>query len=534
MGVEDVSIMRPLITFAAVAALAACTGSQMPCPSVPSQTGPAAPAAAPASTDDVIEARASGARFEFVFHASRFSSLAYQMDCLAGIIRCSKDAYEALWRDELGGLSKEDERALEEWGALKFTYRGQAERRPSGDVAVDGLPLLPTALSVGRIIRSAGYRSDSVDRFAADLGLFATSSDIARARALIERFEARYEPFWTKSVPIMRKAAEGYAAILQKDLAPLVEQVAAFYGAEMPAHAELSFDLVARPAHESDTSGEFVGHRMLVEVLPGETPAQRVFVVLHELCHYLHWSARRSDLAALATRILDADDPIATPAYGLLDEALATAFGSGMVQRRVNPREFERRIGKPEGLYGEPLIDGGARAVLPLLEALLAEGGTIHDPAFVPRYLEALKRGFPSGMAPRAWLRDWTCAHEPELDGSRKALVDAVWSTQVTCTSSIDARDVSETFKPRSRWTHVVMVRTGEAKKLASLAPWIEKVDAEAVQRQSHKTGPFIYGSVRRGKAPLFVFVAPGDDEMKALVSRFVALQTFRNGVLAD
>jgi hypothetical protein len=475
----------------------------------------------------------AGAKISHVFRTSRFSNLAYQMDCLSGVINCSREAYELLWRTELGGLSEEDKAALGEWGGLKHLYRGQVERVGEADPRGSGLPLRADGLSAGRMLRIAGYRADSQEDFVSSFTLFAKQADVERAKQLTARFEARFAPFWSRSFPLLVRAAKEYAAAMTPDVLAIADRAAVFYGAQLPNQAELPVDLVARPEHASKTRAELVGDRALVEVVIDQQPRQGLHVLLHEQFHFLHWSAKRSALADLALRLIDSEDPPGDVAYGLLDEAVATALATGVVLRTVDEAEFRKRVGKPLGFYGNEFIDAVAQALLPSLETHLAEGRTIHDPIFADRYLDAVKRAFPSGPPPRAYLQSWLCVRQPELNEQYVALRNSVQSTQ-TGTCALEPGEVGELLRTRERWARVILLRNGELMALRKLGQLVGGGDTKAIERRAAKRGSFVYASVQPRKAPLFVFVGRDATELDQLIIRFKRLDALRSGVIAE
>jgi hypothetical protein len=192
-------------------------------------------------------------------------------------------------------------------------------------------------------------------------------------------------------------------------------RTARFYGARLGAADTLAFVLLYRPAGDGDdagTRGQQLARSALVEFVPGEPPEARFDVAIHELCHYLYQRAPLADATALYARFLASGRPAAVPAYNLLDEVLASAVGNGlMARRRLPPAAFDSLLARPGALYDRDEVDRGAKAVLPWLAPWVEAGRTLHDPAFVPAYLDRIERAL--GPRPRR------PAGAPEPHGAR-------------------------------------------------------------------------------------------------------------------
>jgi hypothetical protein len=517
-------------------AAGACGPSPRPCPAVPAPaaTRAVAPAAAASAPEDVpFEARIQGATLVYVFRASKFTNLAYELDCLAGLTHCSKPAFEPIWRDELGGLDAADEQALKDWHALRYRYGGRIQKRDDDSLADPGLPLPLHGRQFESRVRLATYTAGDIGRFAQNVALFFDPPDVRRAVDILGRFAPRFERHWRKVAPVLERAVHDFPATLrQKKLDQLVDQVARFYGADLPAGSEITFDLVARPVHDSASNAEPIVNHALVEVIPGEAPEDRLDVVLHELFHYFYASAKHADLVALLQRFAGSSDPLAYPAHGVLDESLATALGNGIALRRIDAKRLDKRLARPRGLYADDLIDAVSKKLLEPLGSYLDAGHTLGEPAFFTLYMDAVKRAFPDGMPPRAYLRPWICFYELELDKSYDALDRAVRAGQTVSEGSLSP-EARALFAGRKRWTRVLMVRNAE---LAKLRPWQDLVGPDAlaaIEKRAKNGKSFVHAGAQADGVRVFVFVAPDDPAMQELVGRFAKLERMQDGVLA-
>ena len=341
-----------------------------------------------------------GKRLSFVFRASRWSNLLYQLDCLAHLMPCSAEAYEREWKQELGGLDEADRAALERWRAIRYRYQGSIEIQ--SDVDDPALPLPVSTVGVEAHIRLAAYAAGGPEHYASTVGLFMEPADVRESAAIIARFSPRYSRAYEKKDAFLAAQATALTErIRSAKLDSLIERVARFYGSELPPHTELVFELLSRPEHDSASYGQNRGRVSFVEVVPGEKTAPRLAVVMHELFHYFFATSRKKYAARLANRFAESDDPLAYPAWGLLDESLAAAFGNGMVLEKLDPKELKRRLGRRYGLYSDEFIDPVARKLLSRLPALLdREGGLFNDELF-DTYLGLVHEAFRRGC--RRW-----------------------------------------------------------------------------------------------------------------------------------
>ncbi len=507
-----------------------CSGSARqaaaPCPTTASTAPNDASVAGPAH-----EARVDGKRLSFVFRASRWSNLLYQLDCLAHLMPCSVAAYELEWAQQLGGLSKADRAAIARWRSIRYRYQGRIEIQ-SG-VEEPELPIPRGATGVEAHIRLAAYAAAGPERYPSTVGLFMEPADVHESAAIIARFSARYaRAYEKKDATLAAQASELAERIRSAQLDALVERVAAFYGSDLPPHTELTFELLSRPKHDSASYGQNRGRVSFVEIVPGEKADPRLAVVMHELFHFFFATAKRQDAARLANRFAESDDPLAYPAWGLLDESLAAAFGNGMVLEKLDSKELQRRLARPYGLYSDEFIDPVARKLLPRLPALLDnEGGLFSDELF-QTYLALVHESFPHGLPPRAYLRPWVCLYQPSLESAYEALGEIAHSPMTVSESSVVPRRTNNILESRARWTRVIMLRRADLENLSGYRAAVGEDTVTAVLARAKKPGAFV---VARATAPVaFVFVADEAALMKRLVERFSKVSELSSGVLLE
>jgi hypothetical protein len=507
--------------------LFACARADGNCPAVP---GASAPTRSPAERPEVV-ARVTVGNLVYAFRASRFSNLVYQLDCLAETIPCSHEAFRELWQKELGGLSADDSAKLVDWKKLRTEYRGRIQKE-SADLD-PGVPLPRSRRQIEARVRIAGHTANDEARYAENLRILLDEADVARALGVVRHFAPRFDDYWQKQEARTRETAEGFANALRKPaLLHLVTRITSFYRAELPVGTELVFDLLARPSHDSPTHAEQLGERALVEVLADEKPEHRMDVVLHEVFHFFFAAARYESLASLAKSFTSSKHPLAYPAWNLLNESVATAFGNALVMRLLDPKKFEERSQKALGFYADEFIDGLARQLIEPLDAGLKAGMSVFDTAFFDAYMRAMERAHPAGAPPRLVARTFACAYEPELAESFQAFGRIVASPQSASTSSLGEAEDLSLLGERPLWTHVLMARSS---RILAKKPWGSELgpkDRQEIERRAKASEAFVYYAERDGGGRTFVFSAPDDARLLEVVERFGKMSTLKPGVL--
>lgn len=506
--------------------LFACTPPSAQCPAV--ESAPKQPPVHEPRSE--IVTRVDVGNLRYVFRASRFSNLVYQLDCLAETIPCSLEAFREVWQKELGGLSADDSARLADWKKLRQEYSGRIQKEaPDLD---PGVPLPRSRRQIESRIRIAGHMADDENGYAEHLRILIDEADVTRALGIVRHFAPRFDRYWKTNEARTRQAATGFAKALETpSLIELAGHIFAFYQAELPKGTELVFDLVARPRHESPTHAEQLGERALIEVLEQERPEHRLDVVLHEVFHYFFAAAKYEALSKLAKSFTSSKHPLAYPAWNLLNESLATAFGNAMVMRLLDPTKFHELEKKPLGFYADEFIDAVARQLIGPLSGALASGVSVFDAGFFQTYMSAVERAYPKGMPPRVFARTFACAYETELEASYQLFDRIVASAQFASTNPLGAEGLA-ILDARPLWTHVLMARSA---RVLSKQPWGTKLrskDRQEIERRAKRNEAFVYYAERDGGGRTFVFSAPDDARMQEVVQRFGKLETTSTGVL--
>lgn len=491
--------------------------------------GAAAPPAARALEKDV-----GGPALAFALRASPVANLTYQLDCMAYLEHCSRAAYRALWGEKLQ-WGAEDDKRLEAWRALKLAYQGTIRFEEEGTEMAPGFPLLQDpVVQLEEKVRIAALQARTMDELGANLRLVMRPPDAARAVEILSALWPRFLGWWESAGlatagPFIDQSA---ALIEAQGLVEFTLKVARFYQARLPRRAVVPIHVMVRPRTDQGSSnGERLEDQALIEVIEGERAEDRMDVVAHELFHYFHASADLAQAAALARGFVTAAHPASVAAAALVDEALATALGNGLVGRMLTPPEkFARCLARDECLYNDRVVDRAAKALMPVVERYLAEGKTLFSPSFPADFLEAAALVLAEA-GPALYLRTVTVAFDPPFQAAKEALTRAAQSGAVWSSSPVEGPRVLRRLDEYPHLSGVVFVAPKDLGRLAPWEPLLGKATLRKVRAEARRWGAFAFGVRRSPKAYLFVFVAPDGPAAERLVGEFLKCPSASEGV---
>lgn len=471
----------------------------------------------------------SGKLLTIDLDAAPMANLTYQLDCMAKLMPCSTDAYRALWKDL--GWTDEDERALKRWSDVHQRYQGSIRLRDERRSEL-GYPLDPRGPNLPVRLRHAGLIATDAASFRAYFGLLAMPEDVDAAEQVLQRFWPRFEKWWAaKALKQLTPFVNATADLLtKKAVLVLIEQAAAFYEAELPRGFHLPMHLMFRPAKTGASHGQQLEQHSIIEVVDGEAPEDRVDVVAHELFHFFFASRSALKSEALTKQFLDAPSPDSAMAFGLLNEALATALGNGLVAKQVLPAaKYEAQLKKPRALYNDTAIDADAKHLLDTLEQQMKEGKTISSPEFVNAQIEAASAG---GRSPSVYLRRMQLFQEPEFSTLTGVVRSAVPTNNVWSNSPLTHPQTIANVNESPFLSGVVLVSPAH---LAHLASWpvFEQGTRDALATEAKHGAPFVYAARRGPKAWLWVLVAPDTATMTQLIERLPCAPAPVEGVVS-
>ncbi len=464
----------------------------------------------------------------------KVANLVYQLDAVIGVIPTDGSDYEALWKREFL-KTPEDQAALESWRLLRDRYSTSVEIPIEGE-----FPLERPQSSVSPFdkIRLASFQSSNRTDFLERLELVLTPPDIAVADGVLRRFEGPFGAWWTREA---EKRGQSFVQKLDRLLKKperrrQIEQFRSFYEARQPAGSLCSFNLMYRPeAKRGSTAGQQLENYAVVEFLPGEVPEDRLDVVVHELCHYFYSITPGSVRQKFQADFMKSHNPGSTPAFLLLNEGLATAFGNGMVARSVkSPEKFAQLKAKPLSFYNNEGIDRSGKALLSFLDRFLEQKRTIADPEFVNEYIKNLETEFGASLtAPRRFLAGlFLFVEEPLGQGlvrdARQILSVAGMYSSV---GPIESPQNFGSYAANPNLSAVLIVRPESLDTLSARFTLPEGAWA-AIKDAVARDGAAVFGYERSPQAIGVIVVAPDAARALPLLQRLKDAPTRFTGIL--
>jgi hypothetical protein len=243
----------------------------------------------------------------------------------------------------------------------------------------------------------------------------------------------------------------------------------------------LTLSLLYRPSTTipKATTGQNLSDDWAVtEFTTHEGVGSRIGVVLHEYTHYLFGMLPHDQLTALRTRIVQSDANGAG-AWKLFNEAMASAIGNGRIVREFStPADWQAYRARPESFYDVESIDVAAKAILPVVDAALNDGGSITDPGFSRRYVEALNGHMGDlWQSPYMTLTEFKTVIDAKVDREvidfaiRTLHANSVWSDWFPCCDA----DFNGLWNANTGFTRVAIILKANVAASPQLDPGVAK-----------------------------------------------------------
>ena len=333
------------------------------------------------------------------FRVMPLSNLFYQIDCLAGQGHCSESVYRELW-DSLE-WDQRDQEALKRWVALKSKYQQQIFF-PSSQTFKTDLPGRFEGFSMWKKIRLASLNAKNMKHFQSQMGLIMRPNDAAELTLLMGYWEPRFMSWWSQGPEkTLQKQAGIFAKLLfSPAIRSLLSQAEAFYEADFQGHVRLNFNLMYRPQNKyKNVNGEQVENNSIVEVLEDKDPREVLDIVVHELCHYYYRSAPYLTHLKTIQGFTSQKSRAAMGSYNLLNEALATAIGNGLISQTIMSEDkFQRYISTPKSFYNDTYIDQAAKALMPELKKYLNQKQKLSQSEVIQNMSRIMKSALKSSL----------------------------------------------------------------------------------------------------------------------------------------
>lgn len=494
-------------------------------------------------------ARPAAGQPRVVVRTSPVADLVHQLDCVSGaILDCGAADYHELWRGRLL-RDRADSAALAAWRGVRQRVQSRGGLALPGRDAVGAASAVPTPDQRWRA--AALGATDFVD-YRARLGALLAADERRRADRALEHFRLRFLVWWDLAARDRLAATrDSLTALLDGPaLRPLLDAAWRFYDADTGAHARshagadslaaapgapITVTLVARPGvRRRRTSAEMIGAVGRQEVMLDAVPSREVGVTLHEAAHAL--LARMPEPARRAVALqLGRAGLEGRAVRSLLDEGLATAFGNGLVLRRVRPPAWwAAYLARRQSFYDDPIIDAAGRALVAPLDSLLAAGATLADPRTVTALHAALAAALgPRLTSPRALLHDlWGVVDARVADAATvpRALQAALLPGNYVFTVA-PVEQARLTPVERDPLLGVVLVAPAVALDALAARGLVPARDLPAL-RQAARRGPVLWGARRAGGGRSWLVVARSAAEARPLLERLAALDRDAEGLV--
>jgi hypothetical protein len=465
------------------------------------------------------------AQFRMRVKFAEIANLTYQLDCVANLpISCSGGNLNELWKREFL-KSDEDRRMLKEWARLRDFYSTSVRLGKSGESSA--------YLSLFDKIRIAGFQASSVEDYAQKLDLLTNPADRREFERVVRHFQSKFNVWWRREAARIGDpfAKQTDALLRSPKISSQVKQFYDFYAPILPADYEISFNLFYVPdAVKEPSSGQQLQNYSLMEFKAKEKPAQRVDIAVHELCHFFYDNVPPENYEKLKNAFYAKNRAGAIPAFNLLNETLASAFGNGMIARTVTPpAEFANYVQTKQSFYNNPAIDRAAKAALPWLDEWLKKGRAIHDPEFVNQYISVLEKAFGADLLkPKLYLSEMFLFVDKKYGVSMRRSVRKVLEPASLYASegSLANADVLESFNSQPRLNSVFIDHPDNIAEL-SQKKIITEAQSQQIQTEYDAKGAVLFAAERAPFTYIYVIVAKDAEGANKLVEKLAVASQF-------
>lgn len=333
----------------------------------------------------------AGAEPSFTVRISPVANLVYHLDCLSGYRRCTADAFRRLWQRM--EWSAEDRDRIERWARMQERYRIYADFADPAEPTPYPytFPYLQSrGVDVGEKIRLASLQARDFADYASRLRLLMQPAHARETTAIVTAFRPRFEQWWLgRAQAELERLASGYSGTAgQTNLGTLLSRVGLLFDVDDTDVTELQVSLIALPHGARASQATVIENHAIVESRRGESPADRLGVIVHEFVHYLYSLSPPERHEELLRAFLDSERPYAMRSYNLINEAIASAIGNGILERRLqSAQDYARYEALPDSFYADFYVDTMAKALVPVINRRLAAGEPL-DSSFAAEYLD--------------------------------------------------------------------------------------------------------------------------------------------------
>lgn len=467
---------------------------------------------------------------------SAITNLIYQLDCMSEHLpKCGRENFRSLWANHLLRTA-EDRKALADWKMLFARYNADFEfNQPEKFPA----PLRYEGLHLSTKLRIASFQAASRDEYFSRLEILMTPKDRLLAEKVLRRFEGPFQIWWKKEA--FKKGHSFYQKtkkeLQRRDLKNSIDDFAKFYEAVIPDRQVIYFSLIYRPNEFAEnTNATQIENYSVAEFLPTDTPEDRMDVIVHELCHYFFESSSDEKYASLKSAFEASSKSSSRGAFNLLNEALATAFGNGMISRLyLEKKQWLEFLKKDQSFYSNPEIDQAAKAILLYLDDRLRAKKSLYEASFVKEYLEVLEVSLGAKLTrPSLVLNEMTYSEDAKFGESLRSFVRSSLGTSSMYSSAgeIQGKDFFKNYRDNSLLSALFVVHSENLERF--LAEGILKESSlEPLRLELKKRGRLLYSEEKAAHQRIFLVVASSGEDAKKLIQSLALAERAWSGLWA-
>lgn len=278
---------------------------------------------------------------------------------------------------------KKFSKLLDEIGSIQVTSNSEGENSDAEEenrLSADDLVVTQSGLAI------------DLNDFSGRLTNFFHISFHSEFFRLLRHFEPIYKSLiWDENFGEMVK----YKELIEKnlidwDFSNRLKKILIFYNGNWPNDYPINISLFTLPKDTKASNASSHNAFESFSVIIGEKDfVGRIGVLVHEISHTFFETETKQFKKELKRFFDESKNPSKGVAYQYLNEALATAIGNGAFFRDVTGNL------DTTSWYNNKIIDGAAKAILPLYDEYIKAGQTM-DQAFVERYIELFDKEFPN------------------------------------------------------------------------------------------------------------------------------------------
>ncbi|MEO0346575.1 MAG: hypothetical protein AAF229_09985 [Pseudomonadota bacterium] len=426
---------------------------------------------------------------------THIDNLSYELDCLAGLVRCT--------RDQLPLADYIDPVDIERW---------RETARTAQPVQDPGALALPTASDLRDV--SSRHREGAAP---------GRALPPPARRALIDKLLRRTSRPWQRELaPELARQRIGLETAASRiELETLLPQIAALFGQssdDLPPVSLIAID--GARSGSLATLGQRVAY---VETPLADTAESRLPVIVHEFVH--HWQEGMTEVQRreLIDAFLSAPGNCAITAYHFFDEAVASAIGNGIVESRLlGPEAFASYEALPESYYADFRVDRIAKALRTRMKQQLVDGGMLGAP-FVRDYVriagEAL--GNECGRLDSTLHTVGFILTSPEFGPAQRLAQDRL----APATAFIDVVTADDMRTAAKRHAALPIVAVATPDTLSRLSNWVPPAALKRVRQRAAEEARLVHALPRDGGSTAYIVVGDTPDAAAATLLQLVLLR---------